>query len=111
MTALNMKHFDVLNYVEKAKHLGVSEDLAKLQAREFEAIHEASRKSVTQNYLEKELNNVATKADIKDLKTEMKDLELRMQLNLQNTINSSTNKIIVVITFVIAIATFLVKFH
>ena len=50
------------------------------------------------------ISQLATKGD---LKTEIKELEVR----LLTAINSSTNRLITIITIVIAIASFFIKFH
>ena len=67
MTAINLRHFDALGYVERSTKLGVNEDVAKLQARELEIVFDMAVANSNQR-LEKELANVATKADLKDLK-------------------------------------------
>lgn len=63
MTAIALKHFDVLDYVEKSKAMGVDEKVAKYQARQFEQVFEAV------NITRSELDNkaLATKQDIKEL--------------------------------------------
>jgi len=70
MTAINLKHFDTLGYVEKSVKLGVSEEVAKFQARELEAMFDLTVSNSNQQ-LEKELDNVATKADIQNLRFEL----------------------------------------
>ncbi len=38
MATLSMKHFDVLDFVKKAKELGASQEMAEFQARQIEVL-------------------------------------------------------------------------
>ena len=54
-------HFDVLDYVEQAKKLGASEELAKFNARTFETIREEAKQDAKELFASKELT---TKSDL-----------------------------------------------
>lgn len=58
------KHFDVLDYVEQAKALGVDERVAKHQARQMEHVIDIAVNAARTDVENKEL---ATKSDIKAL--------------------------------------------
>ncbi len=60
MATFAVKHFDVLEYVKKAKELGVAEPIAEFQARQLEAAIELAISSM-------DTKNLATKLDIKEL--------------------------------------------
>lgn len=77
MTTLTSKHFDTLGYVQQAKKLGASEELAELQARQIE---QAIDIAVNQAKEEIEAKELATKKDIKDL--ELKIAETKNQIIL-----------------------------
>ena len=65
MTTLTVKHFDTLNYVQEAKKLGTSEDLAAFQAKQIEQAIEVAIAQI-------ETKELATKGDIRES-------ELRLQ--------------------------------
>ncbi len=76
MAAIALRHFDVLDYIEKSKAMGVDERVAKYQARQFEQVFDAvdaTTKAEIQNQA------LATKHDIKelDLKIEQVRAELK----------------------------------
>ncbi len=71
MNTMTMKHFDVHGYVKKAKELGTSEELAEFQARQIEQAIESAAYNV-------ESKNLASKADIAELRTELVSVELRL---------------------------------
>lgn len=100
MTAVNLRHFDTLRALDRAKENGFTEQQARFIAQELELIQETNAEKISAQVLEKELSQFATKADLKDV-----------ELRLNNSINSATNKLITVITVVIAIASFFIKFH
>lgn len=87
-----VKHFDVLDYVNQAKRLGVSQELAELQARQFEHITDVIQEQNTKLDILDKLKP-ATKGDVReselrlqkeilllknDLQKEMKSLEIKL---------------------------------
>ena len=71
MPGLAVKHFDVLNYVKKAKEFGATEEFAEFNARQIE---EAISIAVTTI----ESKELATKNDIATLQKELVAVELRL---------------------------------
>lgn len=71
MSTISLSHFDALGYVEKSTKLGVNEDVARFQARELESVFDMAVAKANQ-HLDKELNTVATKLDIQELKSELR---------------------------------------
>lgn len=72
MAAIAMRHFDVLDYVDQSRALGVDEKVAKYQARQIEsaigqAIDQAVEIAVQASKAEIENKELATKGDIKAL--------------------------------------------
>jgi len=63
---MNIKHFDKLLFVDEAKRIGFSEQQARLIAQKLEEVEEFKS------------DELATKADIKDLRFEMRDLEIKL---------------------------------
>lgn len=62
MAAITMNHFDALSYVKKSRELGVSEQVAEYQARQFEQSIEIA---VNAARAETESKELATKQDVK----------------------------------------------
>ena len=89
MSTLAPKHFDSLDFVEKSKELGVDENVAKYQARQFEQAIEIAISSVKYDIKDKEL---ATKGDVRES-------ELRLQKEISNSKNQT---IIWVVGFILA---------
>jgi hypothetical protein len=60
-------HFDALDYVEKAEKLGVSNEVAKFQAREMESLYNITigevKKEIKEEFLNKDL---ATRGDLRE---------------------------------------------
>lgn len=83
MSTATMTHFDTLGYVEKSTKLGANEELAKFQARELEAVYDMAVANSNQR-LDNELNNVATKSDLKDIKVVLKSDIQELRLEIQN---------------------------
>lgn len=83
MAALALRHFDVLDYVEKSTAMGVGENIAKHQARQFEQIFDA----VIATKVETEGQELSTKQDIKELelttKQNIKELELTTRQDIK----------------------------
>lgn len=92
MTTMNIKHFDKLAFVDEAKNAGADEKFARIIADKLEQV-EAHKNE-----------EFATKADLKDL-------ELRLSDKIDRAVDKSTNKTITIISVVILIATFILKFH
>ena len=69
MTAIAIKHFDALDYVEQSRALGVDERVAKYQARQMEQVIE-----IESNAAKADVENraLATKQDIKELELSTK---------------------------------------
>lgn len=82
MTAIAMKHFDALDYVEHSKSLGVDEKIAKYQARQIEQAIE-----ITTNNARSETENreLATKKDIRDVQKDIKELDLTLRAEIQKS--------------------------
>lgn len=79
MVTLAKRHFDVLDYVETSKKLGVDEAVAKYQARQIEeAIDIAIDRSKEE--VEHHGKEFATKADIAEVRNEI--IEVRNELKL-----------------------------
>lgn len=75
MTAAIIKHFDALDYVDRARALGVHEDVAKYQARQFEQAIDIAVKTARVEIENKEL---ATKKDIEQVKAEIHKSKFEM---------------------------------
>ena len=94
MSTLVMKHFDLLDFVNKSMELGVSKPLAEYQARKLEEVIEIaavshqetleSKNLATQKDL-KELEYVLKK-DIKEVDLKIKELEVKMEQMRNHTI-------------------------
>lgn len=69
MSTAAIRHFDLLDYVEKSKSLGVDENIAKYQARQIE---QAINIAVDTARTEVENKELATKKDMAELKAELK---------------------------------------
>ncbi len=76
MTTVVAKHFDVLDYVDKSKALGVDEKVAKYQARQIEQAIDIAVNTARTDIENKEL---ATKSDIHTLRSEMQAVRSEMQ--------------------------------
>ena len=68
MTAITMNHFDVFEYVKKSRELGVPEQVAEYQARQFEQSIEIA---VNATRAEMENKELATKKDIELVRKEI----------------------------------------
>ncbi len=93
-----MRHFDLLDFVDKSKELGVDEKVAKYQARQIEQAIEIAVDTVRFEIENKEL---ATKNDIKELElkigSNIKESELRLEKEIEifrKEIAQSSNKVI-----------------
>ncbi len=64
MSATTINHFDVLEYVKKAKELGTTEALAEFQARQIEHAIDLAVVSI-------ESREITTKQDLSELKLEL----------------------------------------
>ena len=82
MTAIAIKHFDALDYVEHSKSLGVDEKVAKYQARQMEQAIE-----IATNNARSEIENreSATKKDIRDVQKDIKELDLTLRAEIQKS--------------------------
>ena len=88
MTAINLRHFDALNYVEDAAKVGMNEDLAKFHARKMEQF-ESMMESKVESLIDNKEKVLATKKDISGLEVklerdiasvEMRIAELKVEL-------------------------------
>jgi len=81
MAAINMNHFDILEFVKKAKDLGMSEQVAEFLARQIEnAINVAvnlAKNAITKDDIKSK--DLATKVDIFELKKDIQELELKIE--------------------------------
>lgn len=68
MTTLTSKHFDTLGYVQKAKKLGASEELAELQARQIEQAIDIAVSTIKDEIT---LKDLATKRDLESTKNQI----------------------------------------
>jgi hypothetical protein len=95
MTTTAIKHFDILEYVKKAKENGIKEEFAEYTARQFEQLAEAQAEAIQEQNTKiaaLETKELATKGDIRE-----------SELRLQKEIAQSSNKIIIwVIGFIVA---------
>ena len=70
-------HFDALDYVERAEKLGISNEVAKFQAREMEVLYSVTidevKKEIKEEFSSKEF---ATKGDVRES-------ELRLQKEIE----------------------------
>ncbi len=74
------KHFDALAFVKRSKELGVKEELAEYQARQFDQVIEIAS-MITQTELN--IRALATKTDIKQLEVDIKQLEVDLKLDIK----------------------------
>lgn len=73
-----VKHFDVLEYVKKAKEYGVKEEFAEFQARQIELLSDIiQEQSLKINQLE--LKEPVTKSDVFAIKEDIKKLEVKIE--------------------------------
>ena len=79
MTAIALKHFDILDYVDQSRALGVDERVAKYQARQMENILEIATNNAK---LEVENRELATKKDMHLVREDIKKLELKLQADI-----------------------------
>lgn len=84
MTAAAIKYFDTHEFVKECKRLGLSEELAEYQVKQYEKAIEVA---VTNVKDEIKLDDLATKDDLK------KEIEL-LRLSLQKEIIHSRNQMI-----------------
>ncbi len=80
MTAIAMRHFDVLDYVDQSRALGVDEKVAKYQARQIEsaigqAVDQAVETAVQTMKIDLENKELATKGDIGRVEVNIKSIE------------------------------------
>lgn len=84
MAPLLARHFDMLDFVKKSKELGVKEDLAEYQARQFEKVIDIASATTKEEFNAHEL---ATKTDTKQLetalRTDIKQLEVDLKTNIK----------------------------
>jgi hypothetical protein len=84
MTPMPARHFDMLDFVKKSKELGVKEDLAEYQARQFEKVIDIASAVTKEEFNAHEL---ATKTDIKqlemELRTDIKQLEVDLKTDIK----------------------------
>ncbi len=76
MTTVVAKHFDVLDYVDQSKALGVDEKVAKYQARQIEQAIDIAVNTARTDIENKEL---ATKSDIRGLQSEIQAVRSEIQ--------------------------------
>jgi hypothetical protein len=69
-------HFDALEYVEKAEKLGVSNEVAKFQAREMESLY-----NITLGKVKKEIKEEFTNKDLAT-KGDLRESEFRIKVEL-----------------------------
>lgn len=77
MASAAKQHFDVLAYVKTSKALGVKEELAEYQARQFEQVLDIASANTKEEFNVREL---ATKSDISQLGTELRADIKRLEL-------------------------------
>lgn len=82
MTAITMKHFDILDYVDQSKAFGMDERLAKYQARQIEQVIEIATNNARSEIENREL---ATKKDIRDVQKDIKELDLTLRAEIQKS--------------------------
>jgi hypothetical protein len=92
MSALLMKHFDLLSFVKRSKELGVSELLAEYQGRQLEEVIEVAvasskemvdaQKLATQQDLQKEQSTLAL--SIKQIELAIREVEARLELKIKD---------------------------
>lgn len=66
MNSINMKHFDTLAYVKRARELGTSEELAEFQARTIEGAIDVAVGNI-------EAKELATKGDLRETELRLKN--------------------------------------
>ena len=96
MSIAVMKHFDLLDFVNKSTELGMSKPLAEYQARRLEEVIEIAVASNQDTSLQKDINEI--RKDINEIRKEIKILELKMQegdTRLEVKIEQSKNQIII----------------
>jgi hypothetical protein len=91
MSALLMKHFDLLSFVKRSKELGVSELLAEYQGRQLEEVIEVAvasskemvdaQKLATQQDLQKEQSALAL--SIKQIELAIREVEACLELKIK----------------------------
>lgn len=86
MGAAALKHFDVLEYVDHVTALGVSEQVAKYQARKFEQVVELAVNTSKEEVENKEL---ATKQDVRILENRISIIEQNIGSKIDAVINKS----------------------
>ena len=79
MSAITTKHFDILEYVKKAKEYGVSDQFAEYNARQIEHAIDIAVNTIREEVQYKEL---ATKGDIRES-------ELRLQKEIVTAKNQT----------------------
>ncbi len=97
-TTMTIKYFDTLEYVQKARKIKDSNQLAEYQAHQMETALETvvqqMREESKHNFEEFEkkydfkANNIATKFDVVELKSELKNDIVELELRLQKEISS-----------------------
>ena len=73
-----VKHFDVLEYVKKAKENGVKEEFAEFQARQIEQLSDIIQEQ-NLKISQLELKDPLTKSDFLTVKEDIKKLELKIE--------------------------------
>lgn len=96
MTTMNLKHFDKLSFVDEAKQIGITEEHARFFAQKLEEVEDFKGEEL------------ATKAYIKDLRSEvksdMKDLELRI---IKWLVGTTIFSIVTTVTTLISVVKYL----
>ena len=82
MTSINVKHFDVFNFVKKAKEFGVNEQFAEYEARQIEqAINTLSHEINANIKQELHPDELITK---NELKQQLEIVKLELQKEIAN---------------------------
>ena len=78
MIAIEMRHFDILEFVKKSKSLGASEELAEYQARKFEEAIDIAVSVSRQDIIANKADFTSTNTEVMKLYSEIKQTELRL---------------------------------
>lgn len=85
MTVIAMKRFDLLDYVDQSRALGVDEKVAKYQARQIEqaigqAVDQAVETAVQTMKIDLDNKELATKGDVGRLEVNIKAIEANIKV-------------------------------
>ena len=85
IVAVAIKHFDVLEYVKKAKEFGIKEEFAEYSARQIELLSDTiQEQNIKINQLESK--EPVTKSDVFAIKEDIKKLELKIEQYRYNSL-------------------------